>query len=114
MSTKLQRLSRSRPLFGFILLLALAFFAQLYNQGTVAWGQTPPQLGTQATRLTTIQSTQLTSFEANRGQADKNVDFLATGQGYAAQLRADSLTIHLNISPTAPKSATTSARPVSI
>jgi hypothetical protein len=34
-------------------------------------------------------------FEANRGQAAAGVDFLATGQGYAAQVRADAIVLNV-------------------
>ncbi len=37
------------------------------------------------------------AFEANRGEAAGDVDFLARGQGYSAQLRADSVTFSLSI-----------------
>ena len=35
-------------------------------------------------------------FEANRGQAGSNIDFIGRGQGYSAQLRSDHIILNLN------------------
>jgi hypothetical protein len=117
MRPKLPRNLWSHWLARTILLLPLAFSAQLCNQADIAGAQTTSTPGTQAKQLAKSQSAEVISpmaFEANRGQATKDIDFLATGPGYAAQVRANSVTLHLRSSPAALNSPRTAAGPTSV
>src|SRR5277367_6628080 len=74
-----------------VLLVALCSWAQSPLQ-TV--GSNPGQISMRSQNLTVPLA-----FEPNRGQAVDRVDFVARGQGYSAQLRADRLTLVLNRAP---------------
>jgi hypothetical protein len=83
----MSRINRLAPVF-VVLSMALS-----------SWAQTPAQtVGANSGQIST-RSQNLSvplAFEPNRGQAVEGVDFVARGQGYSAQLRADSLTLVLN------------------
>jgi hypothetical protein len=74
------------------------FFVALFV-ALSSWAQSPLQtVGTNPGQIST-RSQNLgvpLAFEPNQGQAVEGVDFLARGQGYSAQLRADRLTLVLN------------------
>jgi len=61
--------------------------------GLSALAQNPPQA--QSSNRSQFVGLPL-AFEANRGQASMGVDFVARGQGYSAQLRADRVTLSLS------------------
>ena len=82
--------------------LFLLFLYPLSNPlPSFAQNLTAPMLSFSASRSAT-QASQLSppmSFEVNRGQVRKGIDFVARGQGYSEYLSAGGVTLHLSRVP---------------
>jgi hypothetical protein len=74
-----------------VLVVLLGAFSSLAQSPLQTVGSNPGQI---STRLQNLEIP--LAFETNQGQGPESVDFVARGQGYSAQFRADRLALVLN------------------